>query len=154
MKYTPLQLRQVVEINQETLRHWRKVLPPLKERKGYAPCFTAGDALALKIIKEIVENLHIRIQALQPVSEELFNICRRTLWQRLERQYLVIQFSEKRIEICEGSAIKDLVMTGAILVFALKPYIEDLRNRLTEGDRQEQIEMSFPLIGLKKRSLG
>lgn len=153
MKYTPLQIKQIVGIPQETLRHWRKVIPSLKARVGYAPCFTAGDALALKIIKEVVENLQVRVQALEPISEELFNICRGINWPRLEMQHLVIQFVEKKIETCDGPDICERAASGTILVIALKPHIEALRNRLTESESQDQYEMPFPPMALKKRHL-
>ncbi len=151
MKFTPLQIKETVGITQETLRHWRRVLSPLKERSGYAPCFTAGDALALKIVKEIVENLQVRVQALQPVAEELFNICRGIHWPRLEQQYLIIRLAEQHIETCQGSAFFQDAATSALLVVALRPHIEELRFRLTESESQDQYEMPFPPIGLKKR---
>lgn len=153
MKYTPLQIREIVDISQETLRHWRRVLPPLKERNGYAPCFTAGDALALRIVKEIVETLQVRVQALQPLANELFNICRGINWPRLEQQYLIIRFTDQSIEACQGSAMLKDAEAGAMVVVALRPHIEGLRSRLTESDGQYQYEMPFPPVGLKKASI-
>jgi hypothetical protein len=152
MKYTPLQIREIVGISQETLRHWRRVLPPLKDQNGYAPCFTAGDALALRIVNEIVETLQVRVQALQPLADELFNICRGINWPRLEEQYLVIRFTEQRIETCLGSARLQDKEAGALVVVALKPHIEELRNRLTENEGRRQCEIPFPPMGLKKTS--
>jgi hypothetical protein len=146
MKYTPLQIREIVDISQETLRHWRRVLQPLKEQNGYAPCFTAGDALALKIVKEIVETL-------QPLANELFNICRGINWPRLERQYLIIRFADQSIEACQGSAMLQDAEAGAMVVVALRPHIEGLRGRLTESDGQYQYEMPFPPVRLKKTSI-
>ena len=153
MKYTPLQIREIVDISQETLRHWRRVLQPLMEQNGYAPCFTAGDALALKIVKEIVETLQVRVQALQPLANELFNICRGINWPRLEKQYLLIRFTDQSIEACQGSTMLQDTEAGAMVVVALRPHIEGLRSRLTESDGQYQYEMPFPPVGLKKTSI-
>jgi hypothetical protein len=153
MKYTPLQIREIVDISQETLRHWRRVLPPLKERNGYAPCFTAGDALALKIIKEIVETLQVRVQTLQSLVGELFKICCGINWPRLEQQYLVIRLADQSIEACQGSAMLQDAEVGTMIVIALKPHIQGLRNRLMENDGQYQYEMPFPPVGLKKASI-
>lgn len=150
MKYTPLQIREIVNISQETLRHWRRVLPPLKERNGYVPCFTAGDALALKIVKEIVETLQLRVQTLQPMADELFKICCGINWLRLEKQHLVIRFAAQHVEACQGSAILQDSESDAIVVIALRPHIEVLRSRLMENDGQYQYEMPFPPVGLKK----
>ncbi len=152
MKYTPFQIRDMVSITQETLRHWRRVLPPLKEQIGYTPCFTAGDALALKIIKEIVETLQVRVQALQPLANELFNICRGINWPRLEQQYLVICFSNGLIETRYVSEMLREKDNSAMIVISLRPHIEELRVRLTENDGQCQCEIPFPPIGLKKAS--
>jgi len=153
VKYTPLQIRQIVGISQETLRHWRRVLTPLKERNGYAPCFTAGDALALKIIKEIVETLQVRVQAFQPMAGELFKICCGINWPRLEQQYLVIRFADKSIEARQGSAMLQDTEADAMVVIALRPHIEGLRSRLTESDSQHQCEIPFPPLGLRKSSI-
>ena len=127
-------------------------MPPLKERNGYTPCFTAGDALALKIVKEIVETLHMRVQTLQSLANELFNICCGINWSRLEQQYLVVRLAAQRVETCHGSAILQDTESGAMIVIALRPHIEELRNRLTESDDQYQYEMLFPPVGIKKTS--
>jgi hypothetical protein len=153
MKYTPLQIREIVEISQETLRHWRRVLSPLKGRNGYAPCFTAGDALALKIVNEIVETLHVRVQMLQPIADELFNICCGINWPRLEQRSLVIRLADHSIQACEDSAILNDAEAGVVVVVTLKPHIDNLRSRLTESDGQYQYEMPFPPVGLKKTSI-
>lgn len=153
MKYTPLQIREMVNITQETLRHWRRVLPPLKEQIGYTPCFTAGDALALKIIKEIVESLQVRVQALQPLADELFKICRGINWPRLEQQYLVICFSNSMIETRYGSKMLQDKDNSAMIVISFRPHIDELRSRLTENDGQHQCEIPFPPVGLKKATI-
>ena len=153
MKLTPLQIREIVGISQETLRHWRRVLPPLIERNGHAPCFTAGEALALKIVRDIVETLQVRVQAFQPLADELFNICRGINWPRLEQQCLLIRFVEPRVEVCPGSTIPAEALKGTMLVVALNPHIEALRARLTESENIQH-EIPFPPIGLKKRQVG
>lgn len=153
MKLSPLQIREIVGISQETLRHWRRVLVPIKERRGHAPCFSAGEALALKIVREIVETLQVRVQALQPLEDELFSICRGINWPRLEQQYLLIRFVEPSIEVCQGSAISPDALNGTMLVVALRPHIEALRARLTESENLQH-EIPFPPMGLKKRQAG
>lgn len=153
MKYTPVQIREIVNISQETLRHWRQVLTPLKDRNGYTPCFTAGDALALKIVKEIVEMLQGRVQILEPMAGELFNICSGMNWPRLEQQYLVIRFADQSIKVCRDLEMLQDEEAGAMIVIALRPHVVDLRRRLTESDGQYQHEMPFPPVEVRKTSI-
>jgi hypothetical protein len=153
MKLTPLQIRELVGISQETLRHWRRVLPPLKERSGYAPCFTPGDALALSVIKEIVECLQMRVQVLQPFAEELFNICRGINWPRLEQQSLTLRFSDTKIQACVLSEAFKNDSPCTMLVIDLYKHIQVLRARLTEGESNRQYEIPFPPVSVKKRNI-
>ena len=43
VRYTPGQLRDAVGISQETYRHWKKALPPLRGGAGHGPRFSVGE---------------------------------------------------------------------------------------------------------------
>ena len=152
MKFTPLQVREIVGISQETLRHWRKVIPELKGRNGYSPCFTAGDVLALKVINEIVDTLQVRVQALAPLATNLFNICRGIHWPRLENQCLVIRFPETLIETCRRDNICSDEKTSAMVVVPLNQHISAIRDRLTGAENQPQCDLPFPPMAMQKQS--
>jgi len=68
VNYTPGQLRDAVGIGQETYRHWKKALAPLRRDAGHSPCFTAGDLLAAAIVKTFVANYGMRVSALSALA--------------------------------------------------------------------------------------
>src|SRR3546814_4219968 len=73
--YTPGQLRSAMAIPQETYRHWRKALAPLRRGTGHSPCFTAGDLLAVAIVRALTGDFAIRVGAISAVAEALFEAC-------------------------------------------------------------------------------
>ena len=64
LRLTPAQVTEVAQLPDQTLRHWRSVLPPLAGLNGYTPCFTPGDALALLVIRYLVKVMGISVGAL------------------------------------------------------------------------------------------
>ena len=68
VNYTPGQLRDAVGIGQETYRHWKKALAPLRRDAGHSHCFTAGDLLAAAIVKTFVANYGMRVSALSALA--------------------------------------------------------------------------------------
>lgn len=144
MKLTPQQLREIVGISQETLRHWRQTLPPLQGRKGYSPCFFAADALALLVIREITETLHVKVHALKPIVTRLFEVCRDINWFQLEKKNLVFSFSEPSIKAVdvEKCAYDDCI--GPMICLPLWPLITTLRQKLMQEEHSQQMDFPFP----------
>jgi len=145
MRYTPAQIKEAVEIGEETLRHWRKALPPLKNKRGYAPCFSPGDLLALKVVARF-HALGISVSQLKPHADKLFLACSHAAWFGLEDKVLVY----------DGHSL-EMVATGAEghwsqevrIAAPLGPLIRQLRQRLSEEDpRPSQPEIVFPPLGV------
>ena len=68
MRYTPSQVRHVVGITQETLRHWRRALPSLGGLKGHAPVFRPGQLLGLAVIRVLVEDVGLTVGSLRAAA--------------------------------------------------------------------------------------
>lgn len=79
MKLSPHQVRAVLEINEQTLRYWKRAYPALAGRRGYGPCYSFSEVLVLMITKRLVEQLGVEISKLAPVSEALFSACRESV---------------------------------------------------------------------------
>ena len=77
--YTPGQLRDAVAVPQETYRHWKKVLTPLRRDTRRSPCFTVGDLLAVELVRTMT-GFPIRGGAISAITEELLRICNDTSW--------------------------------------------------------------------------
>lgn len=144
VNYTPGQLRDAIGIGQETYRHWKKALAPLRREAGHSPCFTAGDLLATEIVKILVANYGMRISALSALADGLFEACNGRSWPTLERSLLVLDLADTRVLMqSEGS---QLALDGPAMVVPLRALIERLRGTLLSGDDDSQEMLRFPPV--------
>ena len=154
--YTPSQLRDAVGIGQETYRHWKKALTPLRQGAGHSPCFTVGDLLATTVVKVLVSNYGIRISALSVLANGMFEECNARSWPTLERSLLVLDvLSESVLVQSQGSGITP---EGPVMVVPLRALIERLRRTLLASDGNGQEMLRFPPVAqpadpLRRRSV-
>ena len=142
VNYTPGQLRDAIDLGQETYRHWKKALAPLRREAGHSPCFTAGDLLATAIVKILVAEYGMRISALSALADGLFEACNARSWPTLERSLLVLDLADTRVLMqSEGS---QLALDGPAMVVPLRALIERLRATLLSGDDDSQEMLRFP----------
>lgn len=142
--YTPGQLRDAVGIGQETYRHWKKALAPLRREAGHSPCFTAGDLLATVIVKILVSDYGMRVSALSALADGVFGECNSRSWPMLERSLVVLNIAGGRVSIhSQGSG---LALDGPAMVVPLGALIESLRRALLAGDDDGQEMLRFPPI--------
>jgi len=142
--YTPGQLRGAVGIGQETYRHWKTALVPLRREAGHSPCFSAGDLLATAIVRILVAEYGMRVSALSAVADGLFEECNARSWPTLERSLLVLDIPGARVMIrSEGSG---LAFDGPAMVIPLWTLIENLRSKLLAGDGDRQEMLRFPPV--------
>ncbi|QIL19749.1 MerR family transcriptional regulator [Thermomonas sp. HDW16] len=145
MRYTPAQVKEALEITEETLRYWRQKLPPLKGKKGYAPCFSPGDLLALKVVTQI-HGLGVNVGELVSHSVEFFKACSQGAWFGLEDKVLV--FDGQTMELVSASEEGSWAQQTRIAV-PLGPLIRQLRQRLSEEESSPaQPEIVFPPLGV------
>jgi hypothetical protein len=97
LKLTPQQVAHLTQLSDQTLRHWRHVLPPLTGLNGYTPCFAPGDALALMVVRHLVKVMGISVSALSAVSTSLFSLCRSTSWPHLADQRLLVHVEREKL---------------------------------------------------------
>lgn len=151
VNYTPGQLRDAIGIGQETYRHWKKALAPLRREAGHSPCFTAGDLLATAIVKILVAEYGMRISALSALADGLFEACNARSWPTLERSLLVLDLADTRVLMqSEGS---HLALDGPAMVVPLRGLIERLRSTLLSSDDDSQEMLRFPPIAQPVDSL-
>ena len=144
VNYTPGQLRGAIGIGQETYRHWKKALGPLRREAGHSPCFTAGDLLATAITKILVADFGMRVSALSALADDLFEACNVRSWPTLERSLMVLQLTDARVLIqSEGSG---LALDEPAMVVPLRALIECLRGTLLASDGDGQEMLRFPPV--------
>jgi hypothetical protein len=151
VNYTPGQFRNAVGIGQETYRHWKKALDPLRREAGHSPCFTAGDLLGAAVIKVLVVDHGIRVSALTALAPAVFAQCNERSWPFLERSLLHLNLVEADASIQgEGSGI---VLDQPAIVIPLRLLIESLRRTLLSGDGNGQEMLRFPPTSQPTNSL-
>ena len=149
MRYTPSQTTELTGLSRETLRYWRKILPPLSGKKGKFSRYSAGDLLALLIINEIVDSLCMNITAVADIANQLFETCQGIKWNQIRDKYLNIDIKEKKVSTVSK---KDcyFVSSGPIVLMEIGVWL----NRLSEllvTDKTVQIPLPFSPMIVKKK---
>lgn len=147
MHYTPAQVKEALEITEETLRHWRRSLPPLQDKRGYSPCFSPGDLLALCVVARL-HGLGISVSQLKGHSEKLFGACSQSPWFGLEDKSVV--FDGESIDLV--GAVPDAHWLQKVRITApLGPLIRQLRQRLLDEEPvSTQAEIPFPPMEISR----
>ncbi len=118
--YTPGQLRSAVGIPPETYRHWKKALGPLRRDRGHSPCFTAGDLVAVAVVRVLSVDMAVRVGSLTPIAETLFKLCNSAPWPTLERGKFVFDLLKRQVQFrpvtscpwCESRNLRPLATRG------------------------------------------
>ena len=143
MQYTPGQLRRAAGIPQETYRHWKKTLQPLARRTGHSPCFTAGDLLAVVIIRTLSVDFAIRVSSISAVAEKLFATCNAAPWPTLERSCLLVDLPNCRLQLLQE--VDNTIFDVAVLVIPLKPVVDRIHHALLSPQSLDiQETLRFP----------
>ena len=150
VRYTPGQMRSATGISQQTYRYWKRVLAPLGHEDGRSPCFTAGDLLAVAVVRGLTADFAIGVGALSCVADALFDICNATPWPVLERGRLIVDLPNRRILFLQEP--DEIAADGPILVVPLKSVVEHLRGALLTGDALDgQDLLRFPPTPIPSR---
>lgn len=141
--YTPGQLRSAIAIAPETYRHWKKALKPLRRGRGHSPCFTSGDLVAVSVIKSLATDMAVRVGALAPIGETLFELCNLSPWPALERAKLVVDIPGAQLQL--RPELAEIVSDQPLIMIPLSPIVSRLREQLlAANDDREQASLLFP----------
>jgi hypothetical protein len=150
MRYTPSQVRSVVGITQETLRHWRRALPSLSGLKGHAPVFRPGQLLGLAVVRVLVEEVGLPVGALHSAERDIFAICSSPQWLRLAQGHLLVRPAEGQVIFVDRVSDSDLERPAILL--PLEPIVTALRLALLEVAPEEaQQSITFPPLDVSER---
>ena len=143
--YTPGQLRSAISVTPETYRHWKKVLAPLCRNRGHSPCFSSGDLVAVSVVRALATDMAIRVSALEPIAETLFELCNLSPWPALERTKLVIDLAGSQLQL--RPELAEIASDQPFITVPLAPIVAHLREQLLEAsDSREQAPLLFPPI--------
>ena len=151
LRYTPGQLRDALDVPQETYRHWKKALVPLRRDTRQSPCFTAGDLLAVAVVRSMTRSF-VRVGAISVIADELFRLCNDISWPILERSRLIVDVAKQRIELQPES--EDIDLDSPALVCPLRPLVGQLRDALLTDGEPDQQRLNLPPVPLPSRPEG
>ena len=130
MRYLPAQAKEAIGISEETFRHWRRALPPLSGKRGYGPCFTPGDLLALKVVAKL-HGFGIQVRHLAPHADDK-----------------AIVFDGESVELVSVLDSRRLAMRTCMVV-PLRSLIAELRQSLSIEERLPvQSDIVFPPVSV------
>jgi hypothetical protein len=140
----------VIGIPQETLRHWRSVLPSLAGLKGHAPVFRPGQLLGLAVVRVLVDELGLSVGTLKAADREIFEICSGPKWIRLAQGYLLVRPADGRAKFLE--TLTDADVDQASILVPLGRIVTSLREALLEVASEEaQTSIVFPPVAVSNR---
>ena len=151
VRFTPGQLRDAAAVPPETYRHWKKVLTPLRRNTRQSPCFTAGDLLAVVLVRTMT-GFSVRVGSISEIAEELFRLCNDTSWPILERSRMIIDLVNKRLELQPES--EDIGLDSPALVCPLRPLVGHLRAALLTDGGPDQQRLHLSPVPLPSKTEG
>ena len=154
MKLTPAQFRDVLGISQETLRHWRKVLPIFSGRSGYSPVFRPGDLVAGAIVKSLKDRWGISASAFAEQSVAIGRVCNETPWVSLASGALLVSLEDSSCELVKANSSQ--VADTLSLVVPLAPIISQITDALLQDkdDPQQPIYFAPTAVSPSRRKSG
>ncbi|MXW19735.1 MAG: hypothetical protein F4Z95_02920 [Gammaproteobacteria bacterium] len=118
-------------------------MKPLQRPSPPRNCYSAGDVLAVAVIRTITKDFSIRVGALTTVADDLIKTCNDHSWLVLERSQLVIFLSEETIEVHPEEA--RIQFRASALVVLLRPLAARIREvLLADHGAAEQGMFPFP----------
>ena len=151
MRYTPGQVRQIVGVSQETLRHWRSVLGSLDGVRGAAPSFRPGQVLGLAVVRWIIEEVGLSVGALKGAEQQIFEVCGSEQWGQLARGYLLVKPVENEARFV-ADVSEDMIGRGALLV-PFAPILAGIREALFNvSPEEDQKSFPFPPMEVQEKS--
>lgn len=147
MRYTPGQFRDTLDLSQETLRHWRASLEPLRGARGRAPHFKTSDLLAAAVIKVLVDDCGVSVRSLKGVAPDLFRMCAQPNWDELTSARLALDLCASRVTWLEE--LGPLPRSSTFIVVALGPIVDELRAKILNASI-EQPQLSFPPVAVSE----
>jgi hypothetical protein len=142
MQYTPGQVKTAVGVTEETFRYWRKVFDPIKGRRGYKPCFSFGEMLALSVVRVFIRSFDVATATVAEIAPSLFDLCKGETWLSRESWFLVFDPEVKSLTRLPDAALAKL--RGPVMVVPCRPLADALKLKFT-ADPELSRQMPLPL---------
>jgi hypothetical protein len=137
----------------EMYRHWKRVLPPFADRRGYVPTFSIGDLVGARVIRCLTETFGVRAGHLTNLSVAIVRLCNETPWAKLANGDLLIDPLDEtcHLEKHEGrnTGVKPVILCP------MAPLMSELGSALQQLlPVSDQREFQFPPIEYREVTRG
>lgn len=97
----------------------------------------------MSVIRSLATDMAIRVGALAPIAETLFELCNISPWPALERAKLVVNVPGAQLQL--RPELAEVVSDQPLITIPLSPMIARLREQLlAASDSREQASLLFP----------
>jgi hypothetical protein len=143
IQFTQDQARALSGASAEALRHWKKVVPYLRDKAGKSARFSFADVLGLAATRELVATFGVHIASISIGVNTLFRLLSETRPATLEDSVAVVTPREAWL-----FSSRDLTFrrqNGPALIVPLEPLISRLREQMLPAALVErQDALPFP----------
>lgn len=126
--FSPKQVRELLAIQDQQLRNWRKLLTSIGRKRSGQGVFDFAELLALAIIRRLVVDLGVRIGLITPVAQHLAEMCAAVSQEGA--MGLRVEF-EPETERIAMARIDDPAPRTLVVLVPIGPIVKSLSSRLT-----------------------
>jgi hypothetical protein len=134
------QILELLGITPDTLRHWKKALPPIAEKDGRADDYTYSELVSLGIVARAVQQVGVQVSLFTPVAKELFV----TVAKLLESDFtgVTLYVDARSVGLIDS---RDLPDAEAMVLVRLQPVVDDLRSRIGKFSAADEPQFALAL---------
>lgn len=140
--FTVGQLRSAFALSKQEWRSYRQALAPLNQDSRRSPCFSAGDLLAIAVVRRVSKTLAAPLSTFSSLAGDLFALCGAYPWPQLERSYLLFDLQDLGVELVDLDRWHRPIEFG--LLIRLAPLVAEIRENLLAGGPDPQHDLAFP----------
>lgn len=144
MRFETGQLRSLIGITTETLRHWKRALPPLFGRDGRSDGYVFHEVVALAVISAAVQQLAVPISRFTAVAERLFSEI--AIQTQPGRKPLVLCITRDEVIFAIPGQLPE---AETLAIVRVEPIVQRLLLALRPGPHQLEAQLDLPLEGAR-----
>lgn len=135
MRFETAQVLEIAGVTKDTLRHWRKLLPPIKRFDGRSTKYSLPDLVAICVIARATQELGVTISQIAKSADWLFAEAENRVL--AEHYHAIVYLMPDGKGIWATSLLTDL---DAAIVIRIGPILDRIKSA---PDTQAQLALPF-----------
>jgi len=143
MRFQTRQVLEIADISGDTLRNWKKNLPPISSVDGRSVQYTPGQLVGICAVAAVVKNIGLPISRLAPEAEVIFDSIERYTLERARNISMIITATKLYFDV-DNSPVTD----ATFIIVKLNPIWDQIQNAFLEADPRDiaQATMQFAQV--------